>query len=102
MKDIERIIFYSKNIRYKKGHCSCCGKKKRLLESFEELDTNVKVCVECSKKLYKYQDAVREGNKDEADKLLKKVSNAKNTEEFKKWLEEFKKRFVKKEDSANG
>lgn len=76
--------------------CSCCGKKKGLFESFEELEKDVNICVECSKKLYKYQDFKKEKNNEEAVKMLKQIKPKKNTEEFSKWLEAFLQRFEEK------
>lgn len=79
-------------------NCSCCGKKKGLLESFEALDTDVNICVECSKSLYKYQDYIREKNKEDASKILEIISNKKNTTQFKQWLDGFIKRIQPIED----
>lgn len=69
--------------------CACCGKKKSIFESFEELDKNVNICVECSKLLYKYQDFNREDNKDEAEKILSVIKEKKSTIEFGRWFEGF-------------
>lgn len=69
--------------------CSCCGRTKKLFESFEELDATVSVCVECSKKLYKYQDSKHDKNEEEATMILKKIKGGHNSPEFTKWLKAF-------------
>lgn len=40
--------------------CSCCGRKKKLMDSFENLGGRVDVCVDCSDLLYRIHDAVSE------------------------------------------
>ena len=80
-------------------NCACCGRKKGLFESFENLDTKVNICVECSKKLYKYQDCKKEGNDEECKKLLSEIRSDKNSAEFNDWLKTFLKRF---EDTNTG
>lgn len=69
--------------------CACCGKKKKLLESFEELEKDINICVECSKILYKYQDAVKEKNAEEADKLLGEIKGKKSEKSFVEWFSKF-------------
>jgi len=72
--------------------CVCCGRKKKLLESFEELDKDINICVDCSKILYKYQDAVREKNTDESSKLLAEIKIKKSEEKFIEWFVKFQER----------
>ena len=72
--------------------CACCGKKKKLLESFEELEKDINICVECSKILYKYQDAVKEKNAEEADKLLDEIKGKKSEKSFVEWFSKFQDR----------
>ena len=69
--------------------CSCCGKKKKLLESFEELEKDINICVDCSKVLYKYQDAIKEKNVEEADKLLDEIKGKKSEKTFVEWFSKF-------------
>lgn len=73
--------------------CSCCGKAKKLFESFEKLDKNVSICVECSKELYKYQDSKHDKNEVAAAKILGKIKKEGNSPEFTKWLGTFVSRF---------
>ena len=72
--------------------CSCCGKKKKLLESFEELEKDINICVDCSKVLYKYQDAIKEKNAEEADKLLDEIKGKKSEKSFVEWFCNFQDR----------
>lgn len=72
--------------------CACCGRKKKLLESFEKIDTDINICVDCSKLLYKYQDAVRENDQETEEELLNQIGRKKRSKEFDIWLENFQKR----------
>ena len=72
--------------------CACCGKKKKLLESFEELEKDINICVECSKILYKYQDAVKEKNAEESKKLLDEIKGKKSEKSFVEWFSIFQDR----------
>lgn len=65
--------------------CACCGKKTKLLESFEELEKNVNICVDCSKLLYKYQDAVKEKNEEDSKKLLDEIKGKKSEKVLADW-----------------
>ena len=82
--------------------CACCGKRKGIFESYEELDKKMSICVNCSKLLYKYQDAKKEGNNEDATKIIEEIERKKSTKAFQKWLKEFMSRFsldeVKQED----
>ena len=69
--------------------CSCCGKKKKLLESFEELEKDISICVDCSKVLYKYQDAVKEKNEEDSKKLLDEIKGKKSEKSFIEWFSKF-------------
>ena len=78
--------------------CACCGRKKKLFESFENLGKDMDVCEDCSDIMYRIQDAYKESNKAEFDVQVKKVRefsvNKKSSQNFKKWFEEeFLKRF---------
>ncbi len=72
--------------------CACCGKKKKFLESFEELEKDINICVDCSKVLYKYQDAIKEKNAEEADKLLDEIKGKKSEKSFVEWFSNFQDR----------
>ncbi len=72
--------------------CACCGKKKKLLESFEELEKDIDICVECSKILYKYQDAVKEKNAEESKKLIDEIKAKKNEKKFVDWFTKYQER----------
>ena len=74
-------------------NCSCCGKKRRFLESFEELDTDISICVDCSKLLYKYQDYMKEQSFENAEEVLETIKRKKYSKEFETWLESFLARF---------
>ena len=80
--------------------CSCCGRKRRFLESFEELDTKLNICVDCSKLLYKYQDYMKEHNLEDAAKILDSIKGKKHTKEFEVWLNSFVSRFEEKTAKA--
>jgi len=72
--------------------CSCCGRKKKLLESFENLTQNVDVCVDCSDIMYKICDAKKEKKKDEYKSHVKAIKEfedkKKSSEDFIKWFKE--------------
>lgn len=72
--------------------CACCGRKKKLLESFEELDKDIYICVNCSKSLYKYQDAVKEKNVEESKKLLDEIKTKNSEKKFAEWFVKFQER----------
>ena len=72
--------------------CSCCGKKKKLLESFEELEKDINICVDCSKVLYKYQDAIKEKNEEDSKKLLDEIKGKKSEKSFIEWFSKFQDR----------
>lgn len=77
--------------------CSCCGRKRKIMESFEDIGKGGSVCVECSDILYRIHAAVTEKDKmtyDEKVNLIKsnKKEN-KSANEFEKWfMDDFLKR----------
>ena len=86
--------------------CACCGRKKRLFESFENLGKDLDVCVDCSDMMYRIQDAYKDNNKTEFDAQVKELKTyserKKATQIFEKWFEEdFLKRFEFKNEPAN-
>ena len=72
--------------------CSCCGKKKKLFESFEDLDKDICICVNCSKILYKYQDAIKDKDFEQAKEILKEIDLKKGEKKFTEWFCDFQKR----------
>ena len=60
-----------------KKECACCGKKIEFLELCEELEKDVNICVDCSKLLYKYEEAVKEKNEEVSKKLLDEIKGKK-------------------------
>ena len=72
--------------------CACCGRKKKIFESFEELEKDVNICVDCSKILYKYQDAIMQKNVDESNKLLAELKAKKIEKIFAEWFTKFQER----------
>lgn len=77
--------------------CSCCGRKRKVLESFENIGKGGSICVECSDILYRIHDAVTEKDKktyDEKIGLIKaNMKEKKSADEFEKWfVDDFMKR----------
>ncbi len=77
--------------------CACCGRKKKLFESFENLGIGGDVCVDCSDIMYRIHDAYTEKNKEEYDLRVKSIKEyidkKKASEKFAKWFaEDFMKR----------
>lgn len=72
--------------------CSCCGRKKKLMESFENLGEGGDVCVDCSDLLYRIHDAVSEKQKEVYYKSVKSINEyidkKKASEEFEKWFKD--------------
>ena len=71
--------------------CSCCGRKKKLFESFENIGKGGNVCVDCSDILYRIHDAVSEKQMEEYQLRIEEVNGYikknKNSETFKVWFE---------------
>lgn len=72
--------------------CICCGRKKKLFESFENLGNVGAVCAECSDIIYRIHDAVTYVQREEYDFQVKSirafVERGKASADFKKWFEE--------------
>ena len=70
--------------------CSCCGKKKKLFESFEDLGKGGNVCVSCSDIMYRIHDAVTSNNKADYqnNKILidNLIQNKKASKDFEIWF----------------
>lgn len=77
--------------------CSCCGRKKKFFESFEDIGKGGAVCVECSDILYRINDAKREKDVEEYNKNIDVVNgyidNKKASEGFISW---YKGDFIKR------
>ena len=86
--------------------CDCCGRKKRLFESFAKItikDCIINLCVECNDLMYKIRDANNEGNDNDFNKykeMIEKHSN-KSTPQFIKWKEKFIEDMGNKKDNVN-
>lgn len=75
-------------------NCSCCGRRKKLFESFESISSEIDVCVECSTLLYKLRDYKMENKEEEILEYIKKIGKRmenKSTKQFDKWFTEFSK-----------
>ena len=73
-------------------NCSCCGRRKKLFESFEAISPSIDVCVECSTLLYKLRDYNAVNNEKEKEncmELITKRKNNKSTKEFEEWFSSF-------------
>lgn len=70
--------------------CACCGRKKKLFESFENLGRGGEVCEECSDIMYRIHDAVTEQQKEEYNLHVKSVNayieKKKSTADFADWF----------------
>lgn len=79
--------------------CACCGRKKKLFESFENLGEGGEVCETCSDIMYRIHDAITERQKEEYDLYVKSVRSyiekKKSSANFANWFErDFMKRSV--------
>ena len=79
--------------------CACCGRKKKVFESFENLGKGGDVCVDCSDILYRIHDAVIGKQKEEYDLKVKAVNDCiekkKTSVNFAEWFaDDFMKRNV--------
>ena len=77
--------------------CSCCGRKKKIMESFEDIGKGGSVCVECSDLLYRIQDAVAEKDKktygEKVGQIKSYIKEKKSMDGFGKWfMDDFMKR----------
>ena len=74
--------------------CYCCSRKKKLFESFVELDTTygvLRVCAECNDLLYKLRDDSKDNNSKKYAEHLNKLNKRKKepNELYSKWEKEF-------------
>ena len=72
--------------------CSCCGRKKKFFESFEDIGKGGAVCVGCSDILYKINDAKREKDMEEynisVDTINGYIDSNKTSIGFASWFKE--------------
>ncbi len=70
--------------------CACCGRKKKLFESFENLGKGGEVCEDCSDIMYRIHDAVTEQQKEEYNLHVESVNayieKKKSTADFADWF----------------
>lgn len=74
--------------------CDCCGRKRKLLESFAAVQykkVQLNFCVDCNNLAYKVKDDVNDHNKDEYEKHIKewKKRAKKPSDLFLAWQQEF-------------
>lgn len=74
--------------------CDCCGRKKKLFESFAAValkQGKLNFCVDCNDLAYKVRDDANELNKDEYEKHMKewKKRAKKPSKEFIEWQKTF-------------
>ena len=87
--------------------CDCCGRKKKLFESFAAVkykQTQMNFCVDCNDLAYKVRDDVNEQNNDNYEKHLKEWQQRakKPSDIFLAWQQEFLaqlEKSLKKEES---
>ena len=70
--------------------CDCCGRKKKLFESFAEVKDGkitLYLCVDCNDLFYKLRDAASEDNKQEFDRVIADLENKtkKSSVALKNW-----------------
>lgn len=74
--------------------CDCCGRKKKMFESFAVVKTNndnLNFCVDCNNLAYKVRDAANELNEVEFDNLIKEweKKEKKPSENYLNWKKTF-------------
>ena len=74
--------------------CDCCGRRKRVFESFAEVEAksgHLNLCADCNDMAYKVRDAVTDGDCASFDALVKEWDkrSEKGTSTFTAWRKEF-------------
>ena len=74
--------------------CDCCGKRKKLFESYAVIQykqNSIYLCVDCNDLAYKVKDDVNDKNKEKYDKHLNEWRRLakKPTDLFLLWQQEF-------------
>ena len=72
-----------------KKECACCRKKIKFLDPSKELEKDVNICIDCSKLLDKYQEAVKKKNEEDSKKLLDEIKGKKSKKVFDDWFSKF-------------
>ncbi len=89
--------------------CDCCGKKRKLFESFAAVQykqTQINFCAVCNDFAYRVRDDANGHNKEEYEKHIKdwKKRAKKPSDLFLSWQQEFlaplKKAFIKEETQS--
>lgn len=80
--------------------CECCGRKKRLFESFAKIKSGefeINLCVECNDLMYKIRDAYEADDENSAKTHIAKIEKhrQKSSKAFKKWKAAFLKKYTK-------
>ena len=71
--------------------CDCCGKRKCLFETYEDINyqnTTLNICVKCSTLVYKIRDAIKENQLDKKNALVAELNKrmCKESSAFNNWL----------------
>lgn len=74
--------------------CDCCAKKKRMLESYEEIrfdNKKLHFCVKCNTDLYNMKDLYKANKTDEYEERKKVIDKKKEkcSEDFNAWYDSF-------------
>lgn len=74
--------------------CDCCGKNKKLFETFARIKTDtieLNLCVKCNDLMYKIRDAYNEDDEDTFEKCNDTINKhcEKSKPKFLKWKNEF-------------
>ena len=74
--------------------CDCCGRKKKLFESFAEVKdgkTVLHLCVDCNDLFYKLRDAATEDDRSEFDSVMADLEKRmrKSSAALKDWATKF-------------
>ena len=75
-------------------NCDCCGRKKKLFESFakiSEKNIEINLCVKCNDLMYKIRDAYNDGDKEKYKDYNNIIDNHKkdSKNEFIEWKKHF-------------
>lgn len=81
--------------------CDCCGRKKKLFESYVAIkyeDSRINLCAFCNDLAYKIRDDANNNEKELFEKHLEEWENRskKKSDKFTKWQVEF----IKKQESV--
>lgn len=81
--------------------CECCGRRKRLFESFAKIKSGefeINLCVECNDLMYKIRDAYESDDEISAKTYISYVDKhrQKSSKAFKKWKTAFLNKYEKK------